>query len=206
VAKDKGKQAEAAPEGEGGADGVDGAAPGKKKLPLKMLIIAGVAGVLVLGGGGAGAFIFLKPKPEAAAEAGAHGEKPAKKPKKAKGDHGGSDKPEAGAATVKEGPDGVVFYTLPDIVVNMQTADGRATFLKLKLTFELPDHEIVEVLNPNMPRLQDMFQTFLRELRPEDLQGSQGSYQLRMEILRRVNLVVAPSKVNAVLIEEMLIN
>ena len=46
----------------------------------------------------------------------------------------------------------------------------------------------------NMPRLQDMFQTFLRELRPEDLSGSQGSYQLRMEILRRVNLVIAPSK------------
>ena len=44
------------------------------------------------------------------------------------------------------------------------------------------------------------------ELRPEDLQGSQGSYQLRMEILRRVNLVIAPAKVNAVLIEEMLIN
>ena len=58
----------------------------------------------------------------------------------------------------------------------------------------------------SMPRLQDMFQTFLRELRPEDLQGSQGSYQLRAEIQRRVNLVIAPAKVNAVLIEEMLIN
>lgn len=209
MAKDKGKEAEAAPEGEAAADGADAAAGGKKKLPMKMVIIGGVAAVLVLGGGGAGAFIFMKPKP--AAEAGAHGEhgeKPAKpkKPKKKDGGHGGGDKPEAGAPTVKEGPDGIVFYTLPDIVVNMQTADGRATFLKLKLTFELPDHEIVEVLNPNMPRLQDMFQTFLRELRPEDLQGSQGSYQLRMEILRRVNLVVAPSKVNAVLIEEMLIN
>jgi flagellar FliL protein len=95
---------------------------------------------------------------------------------------------------------------MPDVVVNMQTADGRPTFLKLKLTLELPDEHTVEELDPNMPRLQDMFQTFLRELRPEDLSGSQGSYQLRMEILRRVNLVIAPSKANAVLIEEMLIN
>lgn len=209
MAKEKVKEAEAAAEGEGAAEGEDGAAGGKKKLPMKMLVIAGAAAVLVLGGGGAGAFIFLKPKP--AAEAGEHGggehAKPAKKPKKKEGGHGGSgDKPEAGAPTIKEGPDGVVFYTLPDIVVNMQTADGKATFLKLKLTFELPNEEVAEVLNPNMPRLQDMFQTFLRELRPEDLQGSQGSYQLRMEILRRVNLVVAPTKINAVLIEEMLIN
>ena len=95
---------------------------------------------------------------------------------------------------------------MPNVVVNMQTADGRATFLKLKLTLEVPDQATVDLLEPNMPRLQDMFQTFLRELRPEDLQGSQGSYQLRMEIQRRVNLVIAPSKVNAVLIEEMLIN
>src|SRR3989338_2732195 len=115
-----------------------------------MLIIAGAAAVLVLGGGGAGAFIFLKPKPEAAA-AGEHGAKPEKKPKKPKADHGGgAGKPEAGAPTVKEGPDGVVFYTLPDMLTNMQTSDGKPTILKLKLTFELPE-ELVEVLNPNMP-------------------------------------------------------
>ena len=32
------------------------------------------------------------------------------------------------------------------------------------------------------------------------------AFQLRQEILRRVNLVAAPAKVNAVLIEEMLVN
>ena len=50
-----------------------------------------------------------------------------------------------------------------------------------------------------------MFQSFLRELRPDDLAGSEGSYQLRQEIQRRVNLVIAPAKVNAVLIQEMLV-
>jgi flagellar FliL protein len=88
----------------------------------------------------------------------------------------------------------------------MQSPDGKPTFLKLKLTFELPDSSVADAIEPNRPRLDDMFQTFLRELRPEDLSGSQGSYQLRMEILRRVNLVVAPAKVHSVLIEEMLIN
>ena len=195
------KEAEA-PEG---AEGVEGEAPAKKKLPLKMLIIGGVAAVLVLGGGGTAAFMFLSPKPDAAAEKGGdHAKEKTTEPKKGEKTEGKEG--EKGAAVVREGPDGVVFYTLPDVVVNMQTADGRPTFLKLKLTLELPDESVVEELDPNMPRLQDMFQTFLRELRPEDLSGSQGSYQLRMEILRRVNLVAAPTKVNAVLIEEMLIN
>lgn len=192
------------PEGEG-VEGVEGEAPESgKKLPLKLLLMGAAGALVVLGGGGTAAYMVLAPKGE---KAGPQGEKarPKKQEKKAGHDAKGG-KPVEGAAVVREGPDGVTFYTLPDIVVNMQTAEGRPTFLKLKLTFELPDEHAVEVLDPNMPRLQDMFQTFLRELRPEDLSGSQGSYQLRMEILRRVNLVVAPAKVNAVLIEEMLIN
>jgi flagellar FliL protein len=190
---------------EAGAEGAEGEAPAKKKPPLMILIAAGVAAVLVLGGGGTGAyFMFLKPKPEAHAEKGGEHGKEKKKKKKEEKKEGGKE--EKGAAVVREGPDGVVFYTMPEVVVNMQTADGRPTFLKLKLTLELPDADAVEELDPNMPRLQDMFQSFLRELRPEDLSGSQGSYQLRMEILRRVNLVIAPSRANAVLIEEMLIN
>ena len=40
---------------------------------------------------------------------------------------------------------------------------------------------------------------------PEDLAGSSGTFQLRAEILRRVNLIAAPGKVDAVLIEEMLV-
>jgi flagellar FliL protein len=192
VAKDKVKEAPADAE----AEGEEGeGAGGKKKPPLKLLIIAGVAAAVILGGGGTAAFMLLKPKAD-----GAHAAKGHEK-KKEKDGKGGEE-----ASNIKEGPDGVIFYTLAPIVVNMQTADGRPTFLKLKLTLELPDEAAVDVLGPAMPRLQDMFQTFLRELRPEDLAGSQGSYQLRMEILRRVNLVIAPSRANAVLIEEMLIN
>ncbi len=195
------KVKEAPPE-EAAVEGEEGdAPPAKKKLPMMFLIAGAAALVLVLGGGGGAAyFFFLKPKPEAAA-----GKDAKKKPEKKGKDEKGK-KDDKAAGQVREGPDGVLFYTLPDVVVNMQTADGRPTFLKLKLTLELPDQATVDSLDPNMPRLQDMFQTFLRELRPEDLSGSQGSYQLRMEILRRVNLVIAPSKANAVLIEEMLIN
>jgi len=184
----------------GGEDGA--AAPAKKKLPLKTMIIAGAAAVLVLGGGGGAAFFLMAPK-GGDAKAGEHGKK---KPKKGKG-HAAKEGPvDKTQPQITDGPDGVVFYTLPDLVVNMQTADGKPTFLKLKLTLELPDYDTAEALGPERPRLQDMFTTFLRELRPEDLSGSQGTYQLRLEILRRINLVIAPAKVNAVLIEEMLIN
>lgn len=204
MAKSKDKE----PPVDGDETAVDGeGAPAKKKPPLKLLIIAGVGALVVLGGGGAGAFMLLKPKPAAEGDAHAEADKKAEKGKEEKGKGKGKEgeAPES-PAVIRPGPDGVVFYTMPDIVVNMQTPEGKATFLKLRLTLELPDEEVAGELDPNLPRLQDMFQTFLRELRPEDLSGSQGSYQLRMEILRRVNLVISPAKVNAVLIEEMLIN
>lgn len=192
-----------------GAEGAEGEAPPAKKGGKKLIILIAAA-VLLLGGGGAGAFLFLGGgKEKAHAEGGEKGDhkadKKKKKKKEEKGGHGGDEKPAAGAPVIRDGPDGEVYYTLPDLIVNIQSPDGRNTFLKLKLTLELPDHEAAELIAPNAPRLNDMFTTFLRELRPEDLSGSQGTYQLRMEILRRVNLVAAPTEVKAVLIEEMLI-
>lgn len=209
-----GKKKDAAPTAETpeGGDGGEGAPP-KKKLPILFIIIP--AALVVLGGGGAGAFFMLQPKPEAHAEGkdghgkaakgkDDHGKKDKKKDKG--GGHGkGGGEADAALGKIAEGPDGVTFYTLPDMVVNIQSVDGRPTFLKLKLTLEMNDHALAEQLQAEMPRLQDMFQGFLRELRPEDLAGSAGSYQLRAEILRRVNLIAAPGKVDAVLIEEMLV-
>jgi len=196
--KDKGKDTAAeaeAPDSE--SPDAEGAEGGKKKPPLMMLIAAGVGALVVLGGGGTAGFLLLGSHHDAAP---AHKLPP--KPKTDKKD----GKADPTAAQVQDGPDGVVFYTLPDIVVNMQTPDGKPTFLKLKLAFELPDHGTADTLDAEMPRLQDVFQTFLRELRPEDLSGSEGTLQLRAELQRRVNLVISPSKVNGVLIEEMLIN
>jgi flagellar FliL protein len=198
--KDKGK--DKAPDAKDAAnpevEGEEGEGGGKKKLPMMMIIIAAVVAVVVIGGGVGGFMIFM---PHAPTPADAH-KLPPKPPKKDDKD----GKPDPNAPQVQDGPDGVVFYTEPDIVVNMQTPDGKQSFLKLKLTFELPDHDTADTINAEAPRLNDVFQTFLRELRPEDLSGSEGTLMLRAELARRINLVIAPNKVNGVLIEEMLIN
>lgn len=174
----------------------------KKKGPPMLLI--GIAAAVVLLGGSAAAYfmIFAHPAEKPAAEK----KEAVSKKKEEKKEGGEKEKAGPNDPIIKDGPDGVVFYTLPPITANMQSPDGRATFLKLKLTFELPNAEAADVVTANNPRLQDAFQALFRELRVEDLQGSQGSYQVRMEILRRVNLILAPTRVNTVLIEEMLIN
>ena len=56
-----------------------------------------------------------------------------------------------------------------------------------------------------MPRVIDQFQTYLRELRVEDIRGSAGVMRLKEELLRRVNLAVAPTPVHDVLLKEMIV-
>lgn len=183
---------EPAPEVE---DGEETAAPAKKKLSGKTLILFIVLpALLVLGGGGAAAyFLLLAPKSEQHADAG-HGEEHAKDGKD--GAHGeGEEAVEAG-----------VYRQLPDMIINISDAEGRPALLKLKLTLEAADEATLLAADANMPRVLDQFQSFLRELRVDDLSGSVGSARLRAELLRRVNIAIAPAQVNAVLIEEMLVN
>ncbi|MFN3815086.1 flagellar basal body-associated FliL family protein [Brevundimonas sp.] len=184
------------------ADGVEGeGAPGKKKPP--MLLIIGAAAAVVVLGGGAAAFFLMQPGSAEASGDEVHASPPPPPAKKGGDSHGAPA--EGGAGVISAGPDGVTFYTMPDMVVNIQSASGRPTFLKLKLTLEMEDAYLAQTLQAEAPRLQDMFQGYLRELRPEELAGSAGSHQLRQELLRRVNLIAAPGQVDAVLIEEMLV-
>lgn len=98
------------------------------------------------------------------------------------------------------------FVDLPDVLVNLSnTGADRTQYLKVKIVLELPDATLVPQIQPLMPRVMDAFQTYLRELRPTDLDGSAGLYRLKEELTRRVNAAVAPSRITAVLFKEIVV-
>jgi flagellar protein FliL len=196
-----------APNGAPSAGGAGGG--GKKKMAGKQLVLFIILPAILLLGGGAAAYFLVIKKPPTVAEGGAKAkaEKKSKEKKEAKkGDKGGEKKGGDGEAKTSEGPNGEGFLTMPDIVVNISTADARPAYLKLKLTLQAKDLETVEAIQPLLPRVMDQYNGFLRELRMEDVAGSAGYSRLQMELLKRVNLAVAPAQIDAVLIEEMLIN
>ncbi|HEY4265908.1 MAG TPA: flagellar basal body-associated FliL family protein [Micropepsaceae bacterium] len=154
------------------------------KLPLK-LKLAAIAGLLVvLGGGGAAVYFFAlspgKPAEEVAAE---------------------SVKTEADKLPAEK----AAFFDIPDIIVNIQTPDSTPAYLKLSVALELEKVEAKAAIEPVLPRIVDQFQTYLRELRVEDIRGSAGVMRLKEELLRRVNLAVAPTPVRDVLLKEMIV-
>jgi flagellar protein FliL len=98
-----------------------------------------------------------------------------------------------------------VFFDMPDILVNLSSTGDRTQYLKVKVVLELPDEQMKAQIEPLMPRVMDMFQTYLRELRATDLDGSAGLYRLKEELTRRVNAAIAPDRINAVLFKEIVI-
>jgi flagellar FliL protein len=99
-----------------------------------------------------------------------------------------------------------VFVEVPEMMVNLAGAPGeRVQYLRVKVVLEVKEEKQVEEIKPTMPRVTDIFQTYLRELRPADLSGSAGLFRLKEELTRRVNAAVAPTKVSAVLFKEIVV-
>jgi flagellar FliL protein len=141
----------------------------------KLKLIIAAAALLVLVGSGGTWFFFFRGHAEEV-----HAEAPAVKPP--------------------------VFVEVPDMLVNLAGLPGeRVQYLKVKVVLEVKEEKQVEQIKPTMPRVTDLFQTYLRELRPADLNGSAGLFRLKEELTRRVNAAVSPSQVTAVLFKEIVV-
>ena len=150
---------------------------GKRKLSKKMLIVGGVVALLLLvGGGGAAAYMLGWFKTDTAEDMALE---QARAPK--------------------------FYYDLPEITVNLSNAEQRAQYLRLVVALEMSSEEIAQVIEPNLPRILDVFQTFLRELRVSDLEGSAGLFRLKHELQRRINLAIFPAEIEAVLFREIIV-
>jgi flagellar FliL protein len=97
------------------------------------------------------------------------------------------------------------FFDLPEMLVNINAAGRRTGYMKIAVTLELADPKSVPHIQAVLPRILDNFQTYLRELRVEDLKGSAGLYRLREELLLRVNAAAAPARITDVLFKEILV-
>jgi flagellar FliL protein len=144
----------------------------------KLIMIGGVVALAALGGGGW--FFFLK-KPSAEQMAAAEMAKAARKP--------------------------AAFVEMKDMMIGISNGGQpeRKPIIKIKVVLEIADAKVSDEIKPLLPRVEDAFQVFMRELRPADLEGSAGIYRLKEELLRRVNVTVHPAKIDAVLFKELLV-
>ncbi|MEI6160533.1 MAG: flagellar basal body-associated FliL family protein [Roseococcus sp.] len=155
-----------------------GDAEAKPKGSKKKLILLALP--LLLGGAGAGVWfsgILASPPPPPPAEAAAEPQPVNRQP---------------------------VIVSMPDITANLN-APGRRAFIRVKSQVEVAGPADAATLQAAMPRLVDLFTTYLREIRPEELRGSAGTHRLREELIARANIAAAPARVTDVLFTEILV-
>lgn len=100
----------------------------------------------------------------------------------------------------------ITYYQLPEFLVNLSSSTNQTSFIKMKVTLELPSEQDMLIAQERLPRLQDTFNTYLRDLRPSDLAGTAGMYRLKEELLARSNQILSPeARVNHILFTEILI-
>jgi flagellar FliL protein len=158
-----------------GETGEAEAAPPKKGLSKKLLIIIG-AGVGLLLALGAGAyFLFFAGTKDPAAD--------------------------AHLAAVPE----TFIFNLPTMTVNLNNEGEGEQFMKLTVALEVANEEMMVEIQPRMAKVVDAFQVYLRELRKSDLEGSAGIYRLKEELRRRVNVAIFPAQVESILFREILV-
>jgi flagellar FliL protein len=98
------------------------------------------------------------------------------------------------------------YIEVPDMLVNLVGLPGeRVQYLKVRIVLEVKEEKQIEAIKPTLPRVTDIFQTYLRELRASDLNGSAGLFRLKEELTRRVNTAVSPNQVTAVLFKEVVV-
>ncbi len=184
--KDKGKDKD-----EEGAKGKKGGLLKNKKV----LII--IAAVVVLGGGGA--FMFLKgdPPPEGA-EGDAHVEEVADShgESKAKGKDEGHGKPKAkgdghgGKSNVSGGSEPHLTVgsnmKLAPFIVNLRDNSGRR-YLKLSITLELASSSAAVDIDRMEAKIRDSIIVLLSSKTYADIGTVEGKYQLRDEVVLRIN-------------------
>ena len=105
----------------------------------------------------------------------------------------------------KEAPPAPVFVDLPEIVANLDASTRQPVFIKLTARLEIAKASDQATVAAVMPRILDLFQTYLRETRPEELRGSAGTYRLREELINRASLAAAPARITDVLFTQVLI-
>jgi len=106
------------------------------------------------------------------------------------------------ATVAKAGPP--VLVTIPTILSNLDTGGHHVAFVKLSATLEVGNDADARQANAAMPRIQDAFQSYLHETRPEELQGA-GAYRLKEALFQRIALLLDPVPVRNLYFVQLLV-
>ena len=155
-------------------------APQEAKKSSKMPLILGIVAALVGGGGGFyAAFSGLILGPE-------------------------SEEPAVAASELPGTMPDVAFVPVEPMTVSLSPA-SQGRHLRFRAQLEVPSQYASDV-QTLLPRVVDVMNGYLRALETRDIESAAALTRLRAQLLRRVQIVAGPGRVNDLLIMEFVLN
>ncbi len=99
----------------------------------------------------------------------------------------------------------LAFLSLPEMIVNLKSTKSRGNILKTIFVLEIESLAEKEKIDHLKPLIIDQFQSYLRELEANDIQGAAGMERVRQELFNRVNTIITPLKIRQILVKDFLI-
>ncbi|MDZ5760938.1 flagellar basal body-associated FliL family protein [Lyticum sinuosum] len=96
-----------------------------------------------------------------------------------------------------------VYYEMRDIIVQLETDNTK--FLKITLNVKFYDKKAYEKTISILPQVEDVIQSYLRQMQPDGLNSNFSMYKLRGDLLLRMNTLIYPEKIDAIFIKDILI-
>ena len=98
------------------------------------------------------------------------------------------------------------FLDLEPITVNLRAgSENNLAWLRIKVTLEVKGQNNYDLLKKMTPKVMDVFQTYLKELKKSDLDGSFGIYKIKDEMMMRINVILAPAQIENILFQEFIL-
>lgn len=98
-----------------------------------------------------------------------------------------------------------VLVDLPDMVSNLDTGTHHASFIKLHAKIKVARAADAAAIQSNLPQIMDIFQTYLRSTRPDEVRGGEGTYRLREALMNRIDAEIAPAQVADLFFTQLLV-
>lgn len=98
----------------------------------------------------------------------------------------------------------VAFVEIPTLIITLPPG-ARNEHLRFTGLIEVPSGYEEEVLFL-MPRIQDVLNGYLRALTIEDIEGAGALFRIRLQLFRRIVMVVGLGKANSLLVTEFILN
>jgi flagellar FliL protein len=150
---------------------------------LLIVVIALLLVLLLAAGGGVAYFMFLKPAPSAADAA------------------PGGAKPDAAAGEMAvEGQ----AAELDPFIVNLASS-GVDRYLKAVIVLQLSSPAVAAEIDKRKPQIKDSIITVLSSKTPEEVLSIQGKYDLKLELVKRINSLLSQGVVREMYFTEFVV-